>query len=284
MIKEKWQQELNELTLSETKKLRMKHSIKEGKQVKKADGVYRLTLLSFIIVAIFSAYLIIGDNMNNSTVHVASSPPVETDHTGLFHQLTIYFGAIFILMWIVTYVSYLVFVKTKRWQQPWVVKWREKLLQTHKGSFIAIPIILIIVLNFLVYLTIPVMVLKGCIAVLLLLLHALILLYLARDAKGHYSCPHCQHTYSKQESRKLWRTSLKPLICPSCGRQVYLSKKSQKLSGITNVLNVIIIMVIFNIGLPFLITVICIVCYGLFIVQKLAPLLLELEESEQFLW
>lgn len=285
MNKEKWHQELSQLKLNETQKLRMKKTVKAMQPRKKADWVYRLAMPIFIGLVIFSVYLVFGDKLNGSMVHQAAMPQtIETDHTALFSQLIGHLGTIFLLILGNGYFGYIVFMKTKRWQQPWVVRLRGKLSITHKGNFLLIPIIFVLFLNYLIYLNFPILILNWVIALLLLILHAFILLWLARDANGHLVCPHCQHDYSKKESRKAWRTMLKPLSCPNCKQEVYYSKKSRKLSGLTNTINLVLLFVIFNLGIPFLFIMGCIVIYGVFIVRKLSPLLMELEEKEEFLW
>ena len=285
MNKEKWQEELRQLNLSESQKLKMKKAVKEMKGKRSVNWLYQLAVPSFIVVAIFSMYLILGDKMSGTIVHQASLPQeVETDHKAFFNQLIGYLGTIFILTFIISYVGYLVFLKTKRWQQPWIVRWRERLNRTKKGILIIIPIMTVLFFNQLINLNFPIDLLKWGIAVLLLMLHILLLLWLARDVKGHLVCPHCHHPYSKKESRKVWRTMLRPITCPSCQQEVYYSKKSRKLSGATNIINLILFFVIFNLGLPFVYVFGCIAIYGIFVVRKFVPLLLELEEKEEFLW
>ena len=115
--------------------------------------------------------------MNDSLVHQATLPPdIETDHTAYFNQLSGYLGMIFILTLLNSYVGFLVIMKTERWQQPWLVKWREKLTGREKGVFIFIPIITIIFLYFLIYLNFTITLLKWVLALLLIVLHACILL------------------------------------------------------------------------------------------------------------
>lgn len=284
MNKEKWQEELRQLNLSESQKLKMKKSVKEMKVKRSVDWVYQLAVPSFIVVAFFCLYLIWGDKMNSTIVHQASLPQeVETDHRAFFNKL-LYLSTIFILTYIISLVGYLVILKTKRWQQPWIVRWREKLCRTNKGSLILIPIMIVLIFNQLINLNFPIDLLKWGIAVLLLMLHTLILLWLARDVKGLLVCPHCHHLYSKKESRKVWRTMLRPITCPSCQQEVYYSKKSRKLSGATNIINLILLFVLFNLGLPFVYVFGCIAIYGIFVVRKFVPLLLELEDNEEFLW
>ena len=109
MNKEKWQQELCQLKLSEIQKQKMKKSIIEKKTTRKptVSRSYRLVMPAFIVLVLFSTYLIIGDKMNDSLVHQATLPPdIETDHTAYFNQLSGYLGTIFIVTLLNSYVGF----------------------------------------------------------------------------------------------------------------------------------------------------------------------------------
>ncbi len=286
MNKEKWQRELNQMQLSEIQKQRMKQQVIATKQMKKVDWTYRITVPTFIVLALFCMYLFLGEQMNTKLIHQATAPQnLEMDHSDYFRNLEVHFGITFCLLIANINLGYFVFMETKRWQQPRIMSLRKILKRTQKGSYVLLPIFILIVLNFLLLTNVlSVAVLKWCIVALLILLHFFIILFITRHSKMTIACPHCQHQFSKKERRKLMNTILKPMQCPNCKQVVYYTKKSRKLSGMTNIINLVMLFIIANVGLPFLYTFICIAVYGILGIRKLLPLLTELEEKEEFLW
>lgn len=285
MNKEKWQRELEQMQLSDLKKQQMKQFVTKKKPKRKVDWTYRFTLPTFILLALFCTYLVIGDKIPTSLVHQASIPDlVETDHTAYFNELSPYLSMIFMLLLVNGVLGNAVIMKTTRWQQPRINKFRNKRLAQPRGILIIYSIIVIIVLNYLIYLNVSFIILKWCIVGLLFLLHALILLFLVRKAKGHYQCPHCRHELTKKEAQKIWRTMLKPMHCPSCKKEVFHSKQSRKLSGLTNLINLPVLFVLFNMGISFGAIIVCVVVYGVLVVRKILPLTIELEKKDEFLW
>lgn len=282
MNKEKWQEELNELQLSDQQKIRILNAVRKPRG-KKVDWMYRLALPSFIVLSLFFVILIIGKNSEIRT-HQAAIPLVEIDHTRYLQDMLFHYFLLVCLVLICGILFYQVMLKTVRWEQGGLFVIKQWIVRNRFLYFVLLGFVIIISFGLGLNFVVPLMVVNTVIFLCILSLHFFVLLYLACDMPKKKHCPHCHIELSAKEIGKMGRTINSELRCSSCQKPVYFSKRTKQLNGYLSIPIPLIFFAANWNGLPLYLFLPITTIYILFILVKIYPLYIELTDEEQFLY
>lgn len=286
MIKEKWQQELSKMQLTERQKLNLKQTVDRSKRPKRQTNWSIVIAPIFVFTAVFILYLFTNDVIV-SPPNQASSPVLENfereqlaedirrgKHVAIISLLLIINGVFFTI----------VFFTMKRWQKPKVLQLR-KIVYKLRYLLIAIsPFIVYAIGSLIQMFEVDIKWLKLSIFMFILILQIVLLLYFARNTTGEVCCPHCRHSYSKKEQIKIVCKLKMELRCPTCNEKLFYSKKYRQIIGGISMLTSPTIIFSSSFSLPIFLTILCLAIYVLTIFFVVMPLYLEISDEEVFLY
>lgn len=285
MNKEKWQQELGQMQLNDSQKQRMKQYVKSAKPKRKVDWMYRIAVPTFVLLALLFVYLSVGERSGVQLIHQASIPPeYAVDHNQYFKRIVLHLWIIFGLLLMNSVLGVAVLMQTFRWKQPFVSKLRKVIRMLRYPLLFLMPIIAVAIMYAFIIFNWPIIAMKCVILLLIISTELFVILYLARNKTGHIHCPHCQHEITKTEKRKMVAYFKMELRCPSCNEKVYYTKKFRQMSGFMSLLISATIIFTPYIGISIRITIPCAILFACVQLFILMPLLMDIEEKEEFLF
>lgn len=286
MIKEKWQQELSKMQLTERQKLNLKQTVDRSKRPKRQTNWSIVIAPIFVFTAVFILYLFTNDVIV-SPPNQASSPVLENfereqlaedirrgKHVAIISLLLIINGVFFTI----------VFFTMKRWQKPKVLQLRKTVYKLRYLLIAISPFIVYAIGSLIQMFEVDIQWLKLSIFMLILILQIVLLLYFARNTTGEVCCPHCRHSYSKKEQIKIVCKLKMELRCPTCNEKLFYTKKYRQIIGGLSMLTSPTIIFSSSFDLPITLTILCLAFYVLTMFFVVMPLYLELTEKEEFLF
>lgn len=286
MIKEKWQQELSKMQLTERQKLNLKQTVDRSKRPKRQTNWSIVIAPIFVFTAVFILYLFTNDVIV-SPPNQASSPVLENfereqlaedirrgKHVAIISLLLIINGVFFTI----------VFFTMKRWQKPKVLQLRKTVYKLRYLLIAISPFIVYAIGSLIQMFEVDIKWLKLSIFMLILILQIVLLLYFARNTTGEVCCPHCRHSYSKKEQIKIVCKLKMELRCPTCNEKLFYSKKYRQIIGGISMLTSPTIIFSSSFSLPIFLTILCLAIYVLTIFFVVMPLYLEITDEEVFLY
>ncbi|WP_339171889.1 hypothetical protein MKY51_10795 [Solibacillus sp. FSL R5-0691] len=286
MIKEKWQQELSKLQLTDQQKSKLMQTIDQSKRPKRQMNWTIVIAPIFVFTAVFFLYLFANDGIV-SPPNQASSPLVENFEQDQLAEVVRRgkFVAIISLLLIVNGVfATIVFFKMKRWQKPKIRKLRKTVYKLRFLLITLSPFIIYAIGSAIQIFEVDFQWLKLSIFVLVLLLQVVILLYFARNTTGEVCCPHCHYSYSHKEQIKIVCKLKMELRCLNCNEKIFYTKKYRQIIGVLTMLTSPTIIFSSYYDLPVSLTILCLLFYVLAIFLVVMPLYLELTDEEIFLY
>lgn len=286
MIKEKWQQELSKMQLTERQKLNLKQTVDRSKRPKRQTNWSIVIAPIFVFTAVFILYLFTNDVIV-SPPNQASSPVLENfervqlaedirrgKHVAIISLLLIINGVFFTI----------VFFTMKRWQKPKVLQLRKTVYKLRYLLIAISPFIVYAIGSLIQMFEVDIQWLKLSIFMLILILQIVLLFYFARNTTGEVCCPHCRHSYSKKEQIKIVCKLKMELRCPTCNEKLFYTKKYRQIIGGLSMLTSPTIIFSSSFDLPITLTILCLAFYVLIMFFVVMPLYLELTEKEEFLF
>ena len=286
MIKEKWQQELSKMQLTERQKLNLKQTVDRSKRPKRQTNWSIVIAPIFVFTAVFILYLFTNDVIV-SPPNQASSPVLENfervqlaedirrgKHVAIISLLLIINGVFFTI----------VFFTMKRWQKPKVLQLRKTVYKLRYLLIAISPFIVYAIGSLVQMFEVDIQWLKLSIFMLILILQIVLLFYFARNTTGEVCCPHCRHSYSKKEQIKIVCKLKMELRCPTCNEKLFYTKKYRQIIGGLSMLTSPTIIFSSSFDLPITLTILCLAFYVLIMFFVVMPLYLELTEKEEFLF
>ncbi len=286
MIKEKWQQELSKMQLTERQKLNLKQTVDRSKRPKRQTNWSIVIAPIFVFTAVFILYLFTNDVIV-SPPNQASSPVLENfereqlaedirrgKHVAIISLLLIINGVFFTI----------VFFTMKRWQKPKVLQLRKTVYKLRYLLIAISPFIVYAIGSLVQMFEVDIQWLKLSIFMLILILQIVLLFYFARNTTGEVCCPHCRHSYSKKEQIKIVCKLKMELRCPTCNEKLFYTKKYRQIIGGLSMLTSPTIIFSSSFDLPITLTILCLAFYVLTMFFVVMPLYLELTEKEEFLF
>lgn len=286
MIKEKWQQELSKMQLTERQKLNLKQTVDRSKRPKRQTNWSIVIAPIFVFTAVFILYLFTNDVIV-SPPNQASSPVLENfereqlaedirrgKHVAIISLLLIINGVFFTI----------VFFTMKRWQKPKVLQLRKTVYKLRYLLIAISPFIVYAIGSLIQMFEVDIKWLKLSIFMLILILQIVLLFYFARNTTGEVCCPHCRHSYSKREQIKIVCKLKMELRCPTCNEKLFYSKKYRQIIGGISMLTSPTIIFPSSFSLPIFLTILCLAIYVLTIFFVVMPLYLEITDEEVFLY
>lgn len=286
MIKEKWQQELSEMQLTEQQKLNLKQTVDHSKHPKRQTNWTIIIAPIFVFTAVFFLYLFSNDVIV-STPNQASSPVMENHEREQLAEVIRrgkYVATITLLLIINGVFATFVFFTMKRWQKPKIRKLRKTVYKLRYWLIILSPFIVYAIGSLFQMFEVDIHRLKLSIFMLIIILQIVLLFYFARNTTGGVCCPHCRHSYSKKEQIKIVCKLKIELRCPTCNEKLFYSKKYRQIIGGLSMLTTPTIIFSSSFGLPITLTILCLAFYVLTMFFVVMPLYLELTEEEEFLF
>ena len=286
MIKEKWQQELSKLQLTDQQKSKLMQTIDQSKRPKRQMNWTIVIAPIFVFTAVFFLYLFANDGIV-SPPNQASSPLVENFEQDQLAEVVRRgkFVAIISLLLIVNGVfATIVFFKMKRWQKPKIRKLRKTVYKLRFLLITLSPFIIYAIGSAIQIFEVDIQWLKLSIFELVLLLQVVILLYFARNTTGEVCCPHCHYSYSHKEQIKIVCKLKMELRCLNCNEKIFYTKKYRQIIGVLTMLTSPTIIFSSYYVLPVSLTILCLLFYVLAIFLVVMPLYLELTDEEIFLY
>ena len=286
MIKEKWQQELSRMQLTEGQKLNLKQTVDRSKRPKRQTNWSIVIAPIFVFTAVFILYLFTNDVIV-SPPNQASSPVLANfdreqlaedirrgKHVAIISLLLIINGVFFTI----------VFFTMKRWQKPKVLQLRKTVYKLRYLLIAISPFIVYAIGSLIQMFEVDIQWLKLSIFMLILILQIVLLFYFARNTTGEVCCPHCRHSYSKKEQIKIVCKLKMELRCPTCNEKLFYTKKYRQIIGGLSMLTSPTIIFSSSFDLPITLTILCLAFYVLTMFFVVMPLYLELTEKEEFLF
>lgn len=286
MIKEKWQQELSKMQLTERQKLNLKQTVDRSKRPKRQTNWSIVIAPIFVFTAVFILYLFTNDVIV-SPPNQASSPVLENfervqlaedirrgKHVAIISLLLIINGVFFTI----------VFFTMKRWQKPKVLQLRKTVYKLRYLLIALSPFIVYAIGSLIQMFEVDIQWLKLSIFMLILILQIVLLFYFARNTTGEVCCPHCRHSYSKKEQIKIVCKLKMELRCPTCNEKLFYTKIYRQIIGGLSMLTSSTIIFSSSFDLPITLTILCLAFYILTMFFVVMPLYLELTEKEEFLF
>ncbi|WP_079527747.1 TIGR04104 family putative zinc finger protein [Solibacillus isronensis] len=286
MIKEKWQQELSKMQLTERQKLNLKQTVDRSKRPKRQTNWSIVIAPIFVFTAVFILYLFTNDVIV-SPPNQASSPVLANfdreqlaedirrgKHVAIISLLLIINGVFFTI----------VFFTMKRWQKPKVLQLRKTVYKLRYLLIAISPFIVYAIGSLIQMFEVDIQWLKLSIFMLILILQIVLLFYFARNTTGEVCCPHCRHSYSKKEQIKIVCKLKMELRCPTCNEKLFYTKKYRQIIGGLSMLTSPTIIFSSSFDLPITLTILCLAFYVLTMFFVVMPLYLELTEKEEFLF
>ena len=286
MIKEKWQQELSKLQLTDQQKSKLMQTIDQSKRPKRQMNWTIVIAPIFVFTAVFFLYLFANGGIV-SPPNQASSPVVENfeqDQLAEVARRGKYVAIISLLLIVNGVFTTIVFFKMKRWQNPKTRKLRKTVYKLRYLLITLSPFAVYAVGSAIQMFEVDIQWLKLSIFVLVLLLQVVILLYFARNTTGEVCCPHCNYSYSHKEQIKIVCKLKMELRCPKCNEKIYYTKKYRQIIGVLTMLTSPTIIFSSYFDLPVSLTILCLLFYVLAIFLVVMPLYLELTDEEVFLY
>lgn len=286
MIKEKWQQELSKMQLTEQQKINLKQMVDRSKRPKRQINWTIVIAPIFVFTAVFFLYLLTNDVIV-STPNQASSPVVENYEREQLAEVIRrgkHVVIISLLLIINGVFATIVFFTMKRWQKPKIRKLRKIVYKLRYLLIILSPFIVYAIGSLIQKFEVDIQWLKLSIFILIIILQIVLLFYFARNTTGDVRCPHCHHSYSKKEQIKMVCKLKMELRCPSCNEKLFYSKKYRQIIGAISMLTTPTIIFSSSFGLPIILTILCLAIYILTIFFVVLPLYLEITEEEVFLY
>ncbi|WP_339194953.1 TIGR04104 family putative zinc finger protein [Solibacillus sp. FSL R5-0449] len=286
MIKEKWQQELSKLQLTDQQKSKLMQTIDQSKRPKRQMNWTIVIAPIFVFTAVFFLYLFANGGIV-SPPNQASSPVVENfeqDQLAEVARRGKYVAIISLLLIVNGVFTTIVFFKMKRWQNPKTRKLRKTVYKLRYLLITLSPFAVYAIGSAIQMFEVDIQWLKLTIFMLIIILQIVLLFYFARNTTGEVSCPHCRHSYSKKEQRKIvWQLKME-LRCPTCNEKLFYTKKNRQIIGGISMLTSPTIIFSSSFGLPILLTILCLAIYVLTVFFVVMPLYLELTDEEVFLY
>lgn len=286
MIKEKWQQELSEMQLTERQKLNLKQTVDRSKRPKRQTNWSIVIAPIFVFTAVFILYLFTNDVIV-SPPNQASSPLVENYEQEQLAEVIRrgkYVAIISLLLIINGVFATIVFFTMKRWQKPKTRKLRKTVYNLRYLLITLSPFIVFAIGSAIQRSEVNIQWLNLSVFVLVILLQIVVLFYFARNKTGEVCCPHCHHSYSHKEQIKIVCKLKMELRCPMCNEKLFYTKKYRQIIGGISMLTSPTIIFSSSFGLPILLTILCLAIYVLTIFFIVMPLYLELTDEEVFLY
>ncbi|MCM3720834.1 TIGR04104 family putative zinc finger protein [Solibacillus isronensis] len=286
MIKEKWQQELSKLQLTEQQKSKLKQTIDQSKRLKRQTNWTIIIAPIFVFTAVFFLYLFTNDGIVLSP-NQASSPLVENNEREQLAEAIRrgkYVAIISLLLIINGVFATIVFFTMKRWKKIEMHKLRKTVYRLRYLLITLSPFVVYAIGSAIQKSEVDIQWLNLCIFVLVILLQIVVLFYFARNTTGEVSCPHCRHSYSKKEQIKIVCKLRMELRCPTCNEKLFYSKKYRQIIGGISMLTSPTIIFSSSFGLPILLTILCLTFYVLTMFFVVMPLYLEVTDEEVFLY
>lgn len=285
MIKEKWQQELTRLHLTEQQKINLMQTIDHSKRPKRQKNWTIVIAPIFVFTALFFLYLMTNDPFV-SPLNQASDPVTESyenEHSAEVIRRGKHVAIISLLLILNGVLATIVFFTMKRWQKPKIRKLCETVYRWRYLLIILSPFIVYAIGSLIQMFEVDIQWLKLSIFMLIIILQIVLLFYFARNTTGEVCCPHCRHSYSKKEQIKMVCKLKMELRCPLCKEKLFYSRKYRQIIGGLSMLISPTIIFSSSFGLPTTLTILCLVFYVLTMFLVVMPLYLELTEEEEFL-
>ncbi|MEK4386517.1 hypothetical protein MKZ25_11995 [Solibacillus sp. FSL W7-1464] len=286
MIKEKWQQELSKLELTEQQKSKLQQAIDQSKRPKRQTNWTIVIAPIFVFTAVFFLYLFANDGIVSSP-NQASNPLVENYEQEQLAEVVRrgkYVAIISLLLIVNGIFATIVFFKMKRWQKPKIRKLRKTVYKLRYLLITLSPFVVYAIGSAIQMFEVDIQWLKLSIFVLVLLLQVVILFYFARNTTGEVCCPHCHYSYSHKEQIKIVCKLKMELRCIKCNEKIFYTKKYRQIIGVLTMLTSPTIIFSSYFDLPVSLTILCLLFYVLAIFLVVMPLYLELTDEEVFLY
>lgn len=281
----KWKQELQELKFTTEQKKHLKKHVLQQQSIKPKKGFHWPVIIApaFVLLLAFCVLLLVTDSPGTN-MHQASQPPnagVETDHSNYFRFHMRLSLAISIGILLNGFMTILIVMKTKRWQQLSIQKLRKVFYKLRYGLTFITPFLLY---GFAV---ISLSVLESeqekisVIYLLVILFIFLCMLFSARNSVKNVNCPHCQHEFSRKEKRKLMMGFKLDRRCQQCGGKLFYAKRTRQVSGISSGVMSALLIFPWNLGVPFWLVFICGILMSIIIMVVIPVLFLEVEGEDK---
>lgn len=286
MIKEKWQQELSKMQLTERQKLNLKQTVDRSKRPKRQTNWSIVIAPIFVFTAVFILYLFTNDVIVSAPNQASSPVLANFDREQLAEDIRRgKHVAIISLLLIINGVFFtIVFFTMKRWQKPKVLQLRKTVYKLRYLLIAISPFIVYAIGSLIQMFEVDIQWLKLSIFMLILILQIVLLFYFARNTTGEVCCPHCRHSYSKKEQIKIVCKLKMELRCPTCNEKLFYTKKYRQIIGGLSMLTSPTIIFSSSFDLPITLTILCLAFYVLTMFFVVMPLYLELTEKEEFLF
>ncbi|AMO86039.1 hypothetical protein B857_03597 [Solibacillus isronensis B3W22] len=286
MIKEKWQQELSRVQLTEQQKINLMQMIDHSKRPKRHKNWTIVIAPIFVFTALFFLYLMTNDPFV-SPLNQASDPVTESyenEHSAEVIRRGKHVAIISLLLILNGVLATIVFFTMKRWQKPKIRKLRETVYRWRYLLIILSPFIVYAIGSLIQMYEVDIQWLKLSIFMLINILQIVLLFYFARNRTRKVCCPHCGYSYSEKEQRKMVCKFQLELRCPSCKQKLFYSKKYRQIIGGLSMLTTPTIIFSSSFGLPISLTILSLAFYVPAMFFIVMPLYLELTEEEEFLF
>lgn len=226
-FKSEWKNELDQLTLTKSKKEQIINRIQLHNHHEKMQISWKYPFVLTTFIALMFTFVLINVSSDNTSYKTASGEQFESFSMPNIEILLWGLG-FFILVSISIILTSTTVIQTARWNEVYFVQWFKKMVGTKSKwivlhsciSFIFLLLTLFLVGNELL------LVLKTGIIIFLLVTNCFIYLWSIRKYRRS-CCPHCQHPFTRKELMKLTWSNYK-LQCFNCGEKIYLSAKSSK--------------------------------------------------------
>ncbi|WP_274307372.1 hypothetical protein [Solibacillus daqui] len=286
MNKKQWKQELLKLKLSKEQKKNMKERVFDQQYItrKKTFNWPVIIAPAFILLLAFCVLLIFTDLASGTRIHQASKSPgglSDIDHSKYFQLKMRLSLAISIGIIINGFMTILIVMKTKRWQQTTVRKIRKIIIKLRYILMFLVPFLIysFAVIASLVILSEQVKIIM--IYLLITVFAYLSVLFGARNIVKKVYCPHCQHEFLSKEKRKLMMYFKMDLRCHQCNGKLYYAKQTRQASGIITLIMSALLIIPVNFGVPFGVAFTCGISMYAAVTYFLLPLYLQLEGEEK---
>lgn len=281
----KWQQELQNLKLTTEQKQNLKKQMAHQPSSSPKKGVHWPVVIApaFVLLLAFCVLLVVTDS-SDGTMHQASQLPndrLQTDHADYFDLHMRLSLAISIGIVGNGFMTILIVLKTKRWQQPGIQRLRAIIYKLRYVLVCALPFLLyaFAVSSSVVFGSEQAKV--NVVYLFVLLFVFLCILFAARNRVESVCCPHCQHELSMREKRKLIMQFKLDRNCQECGGKLFFGKRTRQASGVTSGVMSAMLILPSNFGVSLWLVFPCGILMVAVILAVLLPLFLELEGEEK---
>ena len=284
MMKHKWQQELENMKLSNKAKARMRERIVRPK----TSSMYKFVLPTFALLTLLFIWISTSQQLPIQTNQADSGQTAIVDHTLLFKNIIWWMFTGFLLYVAFLLQAMLLPIYTKRYHHlPKVqryITFMEK-VRTNVG-YMFLLIIAVVLLATFIFGT-PLLFVSSALiyqvyCVTFITLNSMAALCWTIRTKVRPACPHCGETFEKKHMRKFMWAAFN-MTCVHCEQKIYLTKAARRKSGYIMLFNGFFILAP-SFGIPLLIILLQVALFYIFLLQYYYHYVYEFTTEDEPLW